>query len=207
MISRRELLRDRPASKPSAFLRQRRALPLLSLAWLACVATVALSVALSGPVRADEGKGTLSGHPAAQLSEQERDREAESISRSIMSPFCPGRTVSSCPNAGPWRDDIRKWVGEGVPADEIRNRLEARFPQHNLTGVPPNRLGWLLPAGAAILAIGALVLALRYLLKPPKVSKQEAAARAAAAAAPPPSKASNAEYDARLDEELETLDR
>jgi cytochrome c-type biogenesis protein CcmH/NrfF len=129
-----------------------------------------------------------------------------------MSPFCPGRTVSSCPVAGPWRDDIRRWVGEGVSAEVIRQRLAERAPQHNLMGVPPNRLGWVLPVGLGLLAAASLFFLLRRLIRP--------------AAASPASKASSAEpssangdvaraakggkpedYDARLEEELETLER
>lgn len=137
------------------------------------------------------------------MSEQERDREAESIARTVMSPFCPGRTVSSCPNAGPWRDDIRKWVGEGVPAAEIRKRLYERVPETNLTGIPPNRLGWFLPIGAALLAVGALVVALRFLVKPSKAADTTTTTGADGAK---PAK-SKEDYDARLDEELETLEQ
>jgi cytochrome c-type biogenesis protein CcmH/NrfF len=174
-----------------------------SLAVLVAAAALVTAAAVSSPLLAQQAR--------PQLSEQERDREAESIARSVMSPFCPGRTVSSCPNAGPWRDDIRKWVGEGVPAEEIRRRLYERVPETNLTGTPPNRLGWFLPVGAALLAVGGLVVAMRVLVKP--------------APPPPPSKGgeptapvdanSNAQgaskkkedYDARLEEELEDIDQ
>lgn len=103
---------------------------------------------------------------AAVMSDAERDRQAEAIARTIMSPFCPGRTVSACPNAGPWREDIRRWVGEGVAADEIKRRLAERVPEHNLAGVPKNRLGWVLPTGLALGAVGILVFLLRYLVGP-----------------------------------------
>lgn len=83
-----------------------------------------------------------------------------------MSPFCPGRTVSACPNAGPWRDDIRRWVGEGVDSNEIKRRLAERVPDHNLGGAPKNRLGWILPVGLALAAVGLLVFLLRYLTGP-----------------------------------------
>lgn len=100
------------------------------------------------------------------MSPVEVEREAEAIARSIMSPFCPGRTVSACPNAGPWRDDIRKWVAEGVDALEIKRRLAERVPEHNLMGVPKNRLGWVLPVGLGIGALGSLIFLLRYLVGP-----------------------------------------
>ncbi len=149
---------------------------------------------------------------AAGLSEQESERQAEAISRSIMSPFCPGRTVSSCPNAQPWRDDIRKWVREGVEADEIKRRLAERVPKHDLMGVPPNRLGWVLPVGLGIGALGTLVFLLRYLV----------AARASGTTTDP--KRGNGElngtpelsstgkpvaddWDTRLDQELDAIEQ
>jgi cytochrome c-type biogenesis protein CcmH/NrfF len=200
MISPRALCRRYPASKPSLLPVLRR-----SLAVLVAAAALVTAAAVSSPALAE-------GAPP-QLSEQERDREAESIARTVMSPFCPGRTLSSCPNAGPWREDIRKWVGEGVSAEEIRRRLYERVPETNLTGTPPNRLGWFLPIGAALLAVGGLVVAMRVLVKPQPP--------------PPPGKAiepapvnanSNADgaeggskkkedYDARLEEELEDIDQ
>lgn len=141
------------------------------------------------------------------MTEQERDREAESIARTVMSPFCPGRTLSSCPNAGPWREDIRKWVGEGVPAAEIRKRLYERVPETNLTGIPPNRLGWFLPIGAALLAVGALVIALRFMVRPSKAGENTtASSNSNADGADKPAK-TKTDYDARLDEELETLEQ
>src|SRR5262245_32790615 len=145
MSPRRAFHHCHPASKPRLFPALRR-----SLAVIVAAAALVTVAAAGSPALADEAV-------PAQLSEQERDREAEAIARTVMSPFCPGRTVSSCPNAGPWRDDIRKWVGEGVPAEEIRRRLHERVPEHNLMGVPPNRLGWLLPVGSALIAVAVLV--------------------------------------------------
>jgi cytochrome c-type biogenesis protein CcmH/NrfF len=129
-----------------------------------------------------------------------------------MSPFCPGRTVSSCPVAGPWRDDIRRWVGEGVSAEDIRQRLAERAPQHNLMGVPPNRLGWVLPVGLGLLAAASLFFLLKRLIKPPPpppgVAKKATSPEPPTAngeAVPPGTKGED--YDARLEEELETLER
>lgn len=182
---------------------------------------------------ADE-PGAAAAPPAAAtgtMSEAERDRQAEAISRSIMSPFCPGRTVSACPNAGPWRDDIRRWVAEGVDAIEIKRRLAERAPEHNLSGVPKNRLGWMLPVGAGITALGFLVFLLRYLIGPRNApdrgndklaADKLASSNAAGSEGATTSKASTSgansrssqpapgapsqDWDARLDEELETLE-
>jgi hypothetical protein len=132
-----------------------------------------------------------------------------------MSPFCPGRTVSACPNAGPWREDIRKWVIEGVDAEEIKRRLSERVPEHNLMGVPKNRLGWVLPVGLGVAAIGILIFLLRYLVSPKAAATS--AARTEAAAPPAQAKASASpaatvrangeDYDARLEQELDTFEQ
>jgi cytochrome c-type biogenesis protein CcmH/NrfF len=166
---------------------------------------IALMPALA---RADEAKPAA----ASTLPPEELERQAESIARSIMSPFCPGRTVSACPNAGPWREDIRKWVAEGVDADEIKQRLSERVPEHNLMGVPKNRLGWVLPVGLGVGAIGILIFLLRYLVSAKAgaagTAREEPAAPVAkakpgAAAA----RANGEDYDERLKQELDTLEQ
>jgi cytochrome c-type biogenesis protein CcmH/NrfF len=200
------------------------------LAPLLCAATLLGCLLGAGVAPADEPGTAAAAPPAAAsagaMSDAERDRQAEAISRSIMSPFCPGRTVSACPNAGPWRDEIRKWVGEGVDAIEIKRRLAERVPEHNLSGVPKNRLGWMLPVGAGIAALGFLVFLLRYLIGPrnapegtDKLADGNVAPRAAAGSKavvsgatsktsqPAPGTQASEDWDARLDDELETLER
>ena len=140
--------------------------------------------------------------PASKLSNEEIERQAESLSRSIMSPFCPGRTISACPspNAHAWRDDIRKWVREGVRADEIRARLAARNPEHNLMGAPPKWVIGLL-VGVGVLSVVLLVMALRYLSKP----RPAPAGKKSAESAPPPG--DDREWDAKLKQELDALEQ
>jgi cytochrome c-type biogenesis protein CcmH/NrfF len=200
MTSRRRHSRASSAYKPRLIARElRKALALLCLA---AFGLVALS-AVAGRALAQESKPVPTAQPA--VSDEESEREAESIARSIMSPFCEGRTVSACPNAGPWRDDIRKWVKEGVSAEDIRARLAERVPKHNLMGVPPNRLGWVLPVGAGLLAIGALVLILRRLIRP--APPQPSPPADSAEPKPGAAQRTTEDWDARLEEELETLER
>ena len=80
-------------------------------------------------------------------------RQVQSIVRNTASPFCPGKTLDSCPSpkAGEWRRDIREWVGEGVPEPEIRDRLQARVPGFDLS-IPPVKSGWVIPAVAVALS-------------------------------------------------------
>lgn len=202
MNSRRQHSRSPSASKPRTIAGElRKALALLCLAGLGLVEVSAIA----RPALAQESTPATTAQP--QVSDEEYERRAESIARSVMSPFCEGRTVSACPVAGPWRDDIRKWVKEGVSAEEIRARLAAREPKHNLLGVPPNRLGWLLPVGAGVVAIGGLFLILRRLIRPAPAQPSPVAAAESAEPKPgePPRKTED--WDARLDEELDTLER
>jgi cytochrome c-type biogenesis protein CcmH/NrfF len=135
------------------------------------------------------------------ISDVEVERQAEALSRSLMSPFCPGRTLSACPspNAHAWRDDIRKWVREGVSANEIRDRLAKRNPDHNLTGSPPKYARWVL-IGVGVLSVLVLFAALRYLLKPPPpppTTKKDSTA--------PPG--DDRDWDAKLKQELDALEQ
>jgi cytochrome c-type biogenesis protein CcmH/NrfF len=88
---------------------------------------------------------------------------AHAIASHIMSPFCPGSTVASCssPRAAEWRADIHSWVKEGVSEQEIRRRLSARVPGHDLSGTPAPALGWFVPIVLAVLAVGLLAILLR----------------------------------------------
>src|SRR3954471_23085107 len=79
----------------------RKTLTLLVLAGLSCVAAGAISL----PAWADEAQPppAAAAAPSAEAaapnpavagkSEEELEREAESIARSVMSPFCEGRTI------------------------------------------------------------------------------------------------------------------
>lgn len=105
--------------------------------------------------------------PPPQLS-AEQARRSNSIARNTMSPFCPGRTLADCPspNAADWRADIRKWVAEGLSAEQIRARLERRVDGGTLSGSPSTSLGWALPVLLAVVSIGLLAVILRRVSNP-----------------------------------------
>jgi cytochrome c-type biogenesis protein CcmH/NrfF len=139
-------------------------------------------------------------------SASEQARRAAEIYKSTMSPFCPGRTVDACPSpyATEWREDIRKWVAEGVATDEIRRRLKARSDQ-DLTGAPSTAMDGIMPFAATALSLVLLGLLLRLLIKPmpPKdatPSKPDANKSGATAAQ------DDADLDTRLKRELDALD-
>lgn len=122
-------------------------------------------------------------------------RQVQSIVRNTASPFCPGKTLDSCPSpkAGEWRRDIREWVGEGVAEPEIRDRLQARVPGFDLS-IPPVKSGWVIPVVALTLStLWFVVMARRFTRRRVSSPLRETPTQALA-------------LDARLDEELAGLD-
>ena len=118
----------------------------------------------------------------------------QAIVRNTASPFCPGKTLNSCPSpkAGEWRRDIREWVVDGVPEPEIRDRLQARVPGFDLS-IPPVKSGWVIPVVAVALStLWLVVMARRFTRRRASSLPVETPTQALA-------------LDARLDEELARL--
>jgi len=134
---------------------------------------------------------------------QARDEtRALRIYSSLMSPFCPGLTVASCPSPGAeeMREEVRRRLGAGEGEPTIVAALVATYGAEILGAPPAQRWGlalWIPPALALLLGGGALALWLRR-----------------RSAAPPEGEADQAapllEIDrvlrARLDEELRAFD-
>ncbi len=95
----------------------------------------------------------------AAATEMEEARTAYSISRDLMSPFCPGRTLADCPSpdAAAVRVEILERIRAGVPPETVRHDLERRFGE-TVKGIPKSFVGWLVPI--LVLAGGAVVLVL-----------------------------------------------
>lgn len=90
--------------------------------------------------------------------EPDAGARVSTLGRSLMSPFCPGRTLQSCPSseAARWLADIRSWAVQGRSDADIVQRLQARVPGFDLDGQPPARTSWLIglaPIGAASLVL------------------------------------------------------
>ena len=81
-------------------------------------------------------------------------RQAQAVARNTMSPFCPGKTIDSCPSprAEAWRRDIRAWLAAGATRAEIMQRLQSRAPTFDLEGRPGRGWDWLIPVGAMAVA-------------------------------------------------------
>lgn len=150
---------------------------------------------------------------ASTESTEEQVRRAAEISKTTMSPFCPGRTVDACPspNATAWREDIRRWVAEGLSTEEIRHRLKERADQ-DLSGAPSTALDAVLPVLATVLSLVLLGLLLRLLVKTPASPNSAASSGRETLATKEGSKTSNHEkvsedeLEDRLKRELEQLD-
>lgn len=87
----------------------------------------------------------------------ERSRRAHSISRQVMSPYCPGRTLADCPSpdAGALRQEIRELVGSGRDESAILSALRERYGDA-VVGVPEGAWANALPV--IVLLLGGLVL-------------------------------------------------
>jgi cytochrome c-type biogenesis protein CcmH/NrfF len=97
-----------------------------------------------------------------------RARQANELSRDLMSPFCPGRTLADCgsPDAAAVRAEIHAALRTGEQPDAIRARLETRFGDH-VVGVPRQLVGWLIPILGLLAGAGALFWVLRRAVQRP----------------------------------------
>jgi cytochrome c-type biogenesis protein CcmH len=97
----------------------------------------------------------------------DRGREAYALSRELMSPYCPGRTLADCPspNAAALREEIRDQLAAGATIDEVRGDLERRFGDQ-VRAVPRGPLVWGIPILVLLAGAIALAVALRRLSRP-----------------------------------------
>ena len=103
---------------------------------------------------------------AAELtaaSSPENATRAMNLSRTLMSPYCPGRTLQACPSgkATEWRSDIREMVNDGMSNPDIIATLQARVPGFALEGKPPGNKG----AFLVIFVLGVAALGLWFAVK------------------------------------------
>jgi len=124
----------------------------------ALVASVALVVLFAvGPAAADPAAADA---PRATVSSESADETASNLKSGLMSPFCPGRTLSGCSSsrAAEWRGEIDRWAQAGLTEQEITARLQARVPEFTLTGTPRGHWRWSIGALSVIFATALLVL-------------------------------------------------
>jgi len=80
------------------------------------------------------------------------------VEERTMSPFCVGLTLAACPSseAMQLRATIAQMVTEHKTNRQIDNFLLASYPS-TIVGAPHNPLAWLIPAGAVVAALAAIV--------------------------------------------------
>ena len=108
------------------------------------------------------GPGSTESAP----SQVERARKAHAFVRTVMSPFCPGRTLTDCPSpdAAALREEIRQRLASGVSEDAIRGELERRYGMA-VVAEPRSAWAWIIPLGILGAGLAGLIVALRSLAR------------------------------------------
>ncbi len=108
------------------------------------------------------GLVAISGtHAQTPTQQQDVDQQASRMFDQVMSPFCPGRTLTNCPSpqADILRDGIKERLRAGATADQIWDELYAAYGDQ-VRSVPRasgfNLLAWIIPG--LFFALGALLL-------------------------------------------------
>lgn len=137
------------------------------------------------------------------------DLQAEAIAQDVAaempSPYCPGRSIASCPSsyARELEEDILELAKEGKDREEIEVVLVDRFGEAKMG--KPHQSGLLVALGiAALIALTLIVTAARRWLRP---TNTNVAGHAGPKARPitPLANVSADELD-RLEDELDELD-
>lgn len=127
------------------------------------------------------------------------NRDARIIFETVMSPYCPGRTISNCPSpqADELRVQIKDRLASGHAPDDVKEELYATFGD-DLRTVPRARgfglLAWIVP-GIGFLAGGWAIAVWMGRTRTPPTSVSE-----------PVGGNLDPETQARLDAELNELD-
>lgn len=88
--------------------------------------------------------------PYLSLAQNNIDSTVQELSEEIMSPYCPGRTLSSCPSddARKLRIQIKTQLEQGYSKDAIKRQLIGMFGK-DIKGTPDNNsfgiIAWTLP--------------------------------------------------------------
>jgi len=89
------------------------------------------------------------------------EAKASEIFNTVMSPFCPGRLIATCPSsaAADLQEEIRGQLAAGATVDDIKAALYERYGEE-IRSVPEARgfglLAWVVP-GVFFLVVGAIL--------------------------------------------------
>ncbi len=99
--------------------------------------------------------------PMQSFASPETERKAQEIYDTVMSPFCPGRTLSACPSsdARDLRQKIELWLEQGISLTQVKTMLVEQYGV-SLLGTPSMEgfglLAWMLPG--LFLFVGAVII-------------------------------------------------
>lgn len=105
------------------------------------------------------------------------DVEADRLFHRVMSPYCPGRVLATCGSsaADVLRQEVRRDLAAGQPADEVEAELYRRFGDA-IRGEPKaagvGLLAWVLPAAMLVVTAGWLITWLRRARRPRTASPE-----------------------------------
>ena len=146
--------------------------------------------------------------PASPEKDGRPEQILSDLSNDLMSPYCPGRTIASCPSeqARKLEDHILAEAKAGKSRDEIEHELVDQFGQQ-IVGYAPQPL---LLYGVAAAGIGGLILVAwvgrKWMrARAPQLATGAAGAAGAAGVTPASGKPSAAERE-RLEDALDDLD-
>lgn len=135
-------------------------------------------------------------------------QEAESIYATIMSPYCPGRTLSACPSedARNLRTEIFDRLSRGEQPAQVRAELVSRFGE-SVFGFPiTGNMGqavWWIPALFFIIGGLAVVLLVRAMLKRAPTNDRNGPEVGVVGNSATGNSAVGNDYSARVEEELQ----
>lgn len=137
------------------------------------------------------------------------DLQAESLARDIAadmpSPYCPGRSIASCPTeaARELEDDILSLAQQGKDRKQIEGILVDRFGEEKMGSAQQAEIVVAIIL-AAVIGLGLIVYTARRWLRPATANTATSGANAASSASPL-AKVSADELD-RLEDELDDID-
>ncbi|MEZ4278830.1 MAG: cytochrome c-type biogenesis protein CcmH [Myxococcota bacterium] len=193
-------------------------LALLGIVFGAAALRPAGASAADGAMQGEAAPGRAGGAPSAAPSATPSAAGAGStpswaydLAGDLMSPFCPGRTVASCPS--PQATELIQWIAmqeaAGATREEVVAMLVAKHGEEIL-GAPPAKgitlwayvfpvLGFVAFGGIAALVLRRIVSpAAKGGARPADVAAASGAASGADAAAPPVDRATGSEELARI---------
>ena len=146
---------------------------------LLCVLLCLAQPVAAQPVDKVEATQSSAVASAPETASEQSDKNwtlTQAITETTMSPFCPGRTISSCPSpqARELRSKIHTWLQDGYTEDGVRNQIRLIYGQE-VEGIPNSagwlgKIGWAAPAIFVALSLIVVFIKLRQMGKAGDVS-------------------------------------